>query len=90
MTPTLLTRNTDDNTVHAHIGSYVYIYMAFTFRAFGRHFYPKRLTKSTERDGNISLWCINIRHLNADAKREDNSQLHMNPTIVSLFASKRY
>jgi len=35
----------------------------FTFRAFGRHFYPKRLTKSTfvERDSNISLWYIKIR-----------------------------
>jgi len=35
----------------------------FTFRAFGRHFYPKQLTKSTfvERDSNISLWCIKIR-----------------------------
>jgi len=35
----------------------------FTFRAFGRRFYPKRLTKSTfvEGDSNISLWCIKIR-----------------------------
>jgi len=32
----------------------------FTFRAFGRRFYPKRLTKSkfVERDSNISLWSI--------------------------------
>jgi len=35
----------------------------FTFRAFGRLFYPKRLTESTfvEGDGNISLWYIKIR-----------------------------
>jgi len=32
------------------------------FRAFGRRFYPKELTKSTivEGDGNISLWYIKI------------------------------
>jgi len=35
----------------------------FTFRVFGRRFYPKRLTKSpfVERDSNISLWYIKIR-----------------------------
>jgi len=35
----------------------------FTFGAFGRRFYPKRLIKSTfvERDSNISLWYIKIR-----------------------------
>jgi len=35
----------------------------FTFREFGRRFYPKRLTKSTfvEGDSNISLWYIKIR-----------------------------
>jgi len=35
----------------------------FTFRAFGRRFYPKRLTKSTfvEGDSNISLWYIKRR-----------------------------
>jgi len=35
----------------------------FTFKAFGRCFYPKRLTKNTfvERDSNISLWYIKIR-----------------------------
>jgi len=42
----------------------VYIFtFAFTFRAFGRRFYPKRLTKSTfvEGDSDISLWYIKIR-----------------------------
>jgi len=40
--------------------------VTFTFRALGRHFYPKRLTiylKSTfvEGDSNILLWYIKIR-----------------------------
>jgi len=37
--------------------------VTFTFRAFVRRFYPKRLTKSTfvEGDSNISLWYIKIR-----------------------------
>jgi len=39
------------------------LYITFTFRAFGRRFYPKQFRKSTcvEGDSNISLWHINIR-----------------------------
>jgi len=42
---------------------YAFFFFLLTFRAFGRRFYPKQLTKSTfvERDSNISLWYIKIR-----------------------------
>jgi len=41
----------------------VVVHLQFTFRAFGRCFYPKRLTKSTfvEGDCDISLCSIKIR-----------------------------
>jgi len=41
----------------------MHVFFTFTFRAFGRRFYPKRLTKSTFVEGiyNISLWYLKIR-----------------------------
>jgi len=55
----------------SNIISFLSLTFTFTFRAFGRCFYPKRLTKSTcvEGDSNISLWYINIR-------REQVSSIH--------------
>jgi len=56
---------THDTTTHAPHTTlhtrYTYTH-TFTFGAFGRCFYPKRLTKSTfvERDSNMLLWYMKI------------------------------
>jgi len=51
------------NSGHELQAHSVDVTFTFTFRPFGRRFYPKRLTKSAcvEGDSNVSLWYIKIR-----------------------------
>jgi len=61
------------------------IIYTFTFRAFGRRFYPKRLTKSTfvrYIDSTISLWYIKIRI-------EQVSSIHSNEVNRTSFIIAR-
>jgi len=65
--PSSLSSSSSSSSYPAYGGIWLlfghHVTFTFTFRAFGRRFYPKRLAKSTsvEGDSNISLWYIKIK-----------------------------
>jgi len=59
---TVVPHNVDAGVVRGLCGQFCRFRFIFTFRAFGRHFYPKGLT-FVEGDSDIWLWYINIERI---------------------------